>query len=124
MEFDVGWVGYNSQNVLHTVGELNPNSLGLYDMTGNVNEFCKDCYSPSFYTESEGQTDPCCLSGIINKSGKAIIQRGGSFDLDEAASYIITRRKIAYANTAYLHSGLRLAIQPPSNSLHAGVCPP
>lgn len=42
----VGWVGENSDSTLHPVGLLKPNELGLYDMTGNLNEWVFDWYNP------------------------------------------------------------------------------
>lgn len=43
---EVGWNGANSCNEPHPVGQLKPNELGLYDMTGNVIEWCSDWFSP------------------------------------------------------------------------------
>lgn len=40
---DVAWYGNNSGKRTHKVGEKNPNELGLYDMSGNVYEWCQDC---------------------------------------------------------------------------------
>jgi formylglycine-generating enzyme required for sulfatase activity len=42
---DVAWYNENSGNKTHEVGEKAPNSLGLYDMSGNVLEWCLDMYS-------------------------------------------------------------------------------
>lgn len=36
------WSGKNAQNKTHDVGEKNPNSLGIYDMAGNVYEICEE----------------------------------------------------------------------------------
>jgi hypothetical protein len=39
---EVGWVSGNSNNETHPVGTKAPNELGIYDMTGNVSEWCQD----------------------------------------------------------------------------------
>jgi hypothetical protein len=42
---DVAWYGRNSGHSTHKVGTKQPNSAGIYDMTGNVLEWCEDCYN-------------------------------------------------------------------------------
>ena len=43
---EVGWVAENSDSTFHKVGMRKPNELGIYDMTGNVNEWVSDWYNP------------------------------------------------------------------------------
>ena len=43
---DVAWHNGNSGSKTHTVGTKQPNELGIYDMTGNVAEWCQDVYGP------------------------------------------------------------------------------
>jgi formylglycine-generating enzyme required for sulfatase activity len=66
---DVAWIGGNSDYHLHTVGMKPPNELGLYDMSGNVYEWCYDYAGP--YTAAV-QTDPTGPA-----SGSTRIIRGG-----------------------------------------------
>jgi formylglycine-generating enzyme len=43
---EVGWVSENADSSLHPIGLLKPNELGIYDMTGNLNEWVADWYNP------------------------------------------------------------------------------
>ena len=43
---EIGWVRENSDSIFHSVGQLKPNELELFDMTGNVTEWVSDWYHP------------------------------------------------------------------------------
>ncbi len=68
----VAWFDENSGNRLHAVGELNPNGYGLYDMLGNVWEWCSDYFDFNYYRRSP-KVDP------MKTSGYAHVSRGGSW---------------------------------------------
>ena len=54
---DSAWYSANSGAETHPVGQKQPNAWGLYDMTGNLWEYCEDYYDDGYYEESP-DTDP------------------------------------------------------------------
>ena len=66
----IGWYGENSSNKTHSVGQKTANAWGLYDMAGNVWEWCHDWYG-TYPTSSV--TDP------VGTSGSYRVGRGGSW---------------------------------------------
>ena len=89
------------------VGKKKPNELGIYDMSGNVYEFCHDWYGPY---PSEPQTDPL---GPTTSSTGYRIARGGcwqaQYNGDDASYCRIANR--GYAKFASQHLGLRIVLE-------------
>lgn len=48
----VGWYAGNSKGTLHPVGQKEPNAFGLYDMHGNIGQWCVDRYADDTYSKS------------------------------------------------------------------------
>jgi hypothetical protein len=74
---EVAWYDKNSGSKTHEVGLKGPNELGIYDMSGNVLEWCEDCYDEKFYEKSAGAKNPVNK----NKAGSYVL-RGGSWNYD------------------------------------------
>ncbi|MFA4986948.1 MAG: formylglycine-generating enzyme family protein [Candidatus Brocadiia bacterium] len=69
---DYAWYIGNSDDKRHPVGGKKPNAWGLYDMYGNVSEWCLDWYSDGYLPEA--QTDP-----LGSPIGDIHVLRGGSY---------------------------------------------
>ena len=95
----VGWYKNNSGFKTHPVAQKKPNALGLYDMSGNVYEWCSDWYGA--YSSSP-KTDP---KGP--KSGSRHVIRGGSWDI---VNYYcrVTNRLRNFPDDKHYYLGFRL----------------
>ncbi|MEM9455213.1 MAG: SUMF1/EgtB/PvdO family nonheme iron enzyme [Myxococcota bacterium] len=87
-----GWHSDNSGGQLHPVGHKEPNSMGLYDMHGNVFEWCEDRYSEN-YEGAEHRTSDGLRLKPEGDTGRVV--RGGGFD--NAAPIVRSAYRIRYA---------------------------
>ena len=96
----VAWYGSNSNDKTHEVKKKASNALGLYDMSGNVFEWCWDWYNSSVGTGSV--TDPCGAS-----SGPQRVRRSGSWN-EYAYFCSVSKRDDLYPYYRYNSTGFRV----------------
>ena len=100
---DVAWYTSNSGSKTHPVGTKSPNELGIYDMSGNVWEWCQDwkgSYSSGSQTNPQGQS-----------SGSPRVLRGGSWR-NNAEDCRVSDRNADPPGHRILNVGFRLALVP------------
>lgn len=100
---DFAWLEKTSQEQPHDVGTKKANAFGIFDMTGNVAEWCRDLYAETYYAESPGE------SPLGPKEGTSRVVRGGSWVDDDWSSRAIRRgARKPDAKTSYI--GFRVAV--------------
>ena len=99
----VGWYNENCGYETKPVGLKLPNGLGLYDMSGNVWEWCLDWYKDDFYKKSP-KKNPCNLS-----KGSLRVLRGGSFGGDRGHCRV-SYRGSNVPGGGWLGGGFRLVL--------------
>jgi len=106
---EVGWYDKNSQRKTHPVATQKPNELGLYDMSGNVWEWCQDWYGEKYY-------DECKKNGTVEnpagpENGSRRVLRGGSW-YDDAQYCRSANRYHNSPDNRYDDIGFRLVFVP------------
>ena len=99
---EVGWYRKNSHKETKGVGQKLPNELGIYDMSGNVREWCSDPWDQRY----EGApVDGIALVG--GNSARRVVRGGSWVDIDVNGRVSVRSRNLAY--NRYFFIGIRVS---------------
>jgi len=84
---EVAWIWANCNDQCHPVGTKLPNELGIYDMSGNLSEWCSDWYDYYYYSYSP-QNNP---QGAEESSGKKVVRGGYSISTGLDFGRVVSR---------------------------------
>ncbi len=113
----IGWFRPNAGFTTHPVGTRKANAFGLFDMSGNVYQWCRDVYAP--YPAGDA-TDPenTTFAGADSAAEKRVL-RGGSWLRDPKRGRSAARNKLA-PGTRNADNGFRVAVDDDTTLLGEG----
>jgi serine/threonine protein kinase len=97
------WFAANSQDTTHPVGLKKPNAFGLFDMYGNVPEWCWDYYDPTYYDRMP-ESDPPGSGKISTR-----VYRGGGWNVAAAQTRASARESLGPSYSVLTIVGMRVA---------------
>ncbi len=98
----VGWYCVNSEGRTHPVGRLKPNELGLYDISGNVQEWCSDWMAPYGTSEQVNPDGPA--------TGESRVLRGGHYNSTSPCCTVYDRAWYL-PSASYEYFGFRVVME-------------
>lgn len=105
---DVAWYGgekYREEDIPHPVGQKKPNKLGIYDMSGNVAEWCSDIHGTYNKDDTDNPIGASCL--LCEEAARVV--RGGCWS-DEAEYCRVSARDLAFLDEFDGRIGFRVVV--------------
>lgn len=104
---DVAWFAQEWNSGPRGVGQGHPNPFGVYDLHGNVFEWCQDRYDPTWYERSPVKNPDNQISGSLG------VMRGGDWFYHDLSAHSSARTRSPRASASY-HAGFRIVRSMPS----------
>ncbi|MBN2035411.1 MAG: SUMF1/EgtB/PvdO family nonheme iron enzyme [Chitinispirillaceae bacterium] len=98
------WCAGNAAGTSRSVAQKKPNDFGLYDMSGNIREWCNDWYVPAY--PDSAVINPVAIAGLYNRR----VKRGGSW-LETTEGISSSTRFYEYPSVKDRYTGFRTVLR-------------